>query len=110
MTVEDMRTLAESLGRKLVRRTTLYATVPNFNRAHSSRLKMAAGFQPRSFVDPPQSGDLRPHEPADEQDASRDQRATERGRQAYQRSLPEYSPPTRSKARAPVIGGLRGPN
>jgi FO synthase len=46
MTVEDMRTLAESLGRRLVRRTTLYAPVPNFNRPHSSRLKWPLDFNP----------------------------------------------------------------
>jgi len=66
---------------------------------------MAAGFQPRSFVEQPQSGDLRPHEPTDEQDASRNQRATKRGRQPLQRSFQNIRH-HEIKARAPVIGGF----
>jgi FO synthase len=46
MTVEDMRVLAESVDRMLVRRTTLYAPVPNLNRAHSSRLKWPLDINP----------------------------------------------------------------
>ena len=66
---------------------------------------MAAGFQPRSFIKQPQSGDLWPHEPADEQATSRDQRVTKRGRQAHQRPFKNIRY-HEIKARAPVIGGV----